>query len=89
MENWDEKVQRIIEDNIHENITALSAQPSRGSNFLYKVLEYTGKKNILEVWPNFEAFFRGGMAIDLYKPQLQALFPGNKVKYYQAYNASE
>jgi len=52
-------------------------------------LEYTGKKNIFEVWPNFEVFFRGGMAIELYKPQLQALFPGNKVKYYQVYNASE
>ena len=89
MENWDEKVQLIIEDTIDKNITFLSGQPSRGSNFLYKVLEYTGKKNILEVWPNFECFFRWGMAIDLYKPQLQALFPGNKVKYYQAYNASE
>jgi len=89
MDNRDEKVQRIIEDTIDKNITSLSGQPSRGSNFLYKVLEYTGKKNILEVWPNFEAFFRWGMAIDLYKPQFQALFPGNKVKYYQVYNASE
>jgi len=89
MENRDEKVQRIIEETVDKNITCMNAQPSRGSNFLYKVLEYTGKKNILEVWPNFEVFFRGGMAIDLYKPQFQALFPGNKVKYYQAYNASE
>jgi len=52
-------------------------------------LEYTGKKNILEVRPNFELFFRGGMAVDLYRPQLDALFGSNKVKLYQAYNASE
>ncbi len=89
IENRDEKAQRMIEDIVDKNITFLNGQPSRGSNFLYKVLEYTGKKNILEVWPKFELFFRGGMAIDLYKPQLQALFPGNKVKFYQAYNASE
>ena len=89
MENRDEKVQCIIDDTEHKNITFLNGQPSRGSNFLYKVLEATGKKNILEVWPNFELFCRGGMAIDLYKPQFQTLFPGNKVKYYQVYNASE
>jgi hypothetical protein len=89
MENRDEKAQRMIEDTVHKNITFISGQPSRGSNFLYKVLEYTGKKNILEVRPNFEVFFRGGMAIDLYKPQFQTLFPGNKIKFYQAYNASE
>ena len=89
MENRDEKVELIIEDTIDKNISFLSGQPSRGSNFLYKVLEYTGKKNILEVWPKFEVFFRWGMAIDLYKPQLEALFPSKKMKYYQAYNASE
>jgi len=79
----------MIEDTVDKNITFLNGQPSRGSNFLYKVLECTGKKNILEVRPNFELFCRGGMAIDLYKPQFHALFPGNKVKYYQVYNASE
>ena len=89
IENRDEKAQRMIEDTVDKNITFLNGQPSRGSNFLYKVLEYTGKKNILEVWPNFELFFWGGMAVDLYRPQLQALFWGNKVKLYQAYNASE
>ena len=58
MENRDEKVQLMLEDTIDKNITFYSGQPSRGSNFFYKVLEYTGKKNILEVRPNFEAFFR-------------------------------
>jgi len=89
IENWEEKAQRMIEDTVNKNITFLNGQPSRWSNFLYKVLEYTGKKNILEVRPNFELFFRGGMAVDLYRPQLDALFGSNKVKLYQAYNASE
>lgn len=89
IENRDEKAQRMIEDTVNKNITFINGQPSRWSNFLYKVLEYTGKQNILEVWPNFELFFWGGMAVDLYRPQLQTLFWGNKVKLYQAYNASE
>lgn len=89
IENREEKAQRMIEDTVNKNITFLNGQPSRWSNFLYKVLEYTGKKNILEVRPNFELFFWGWMAIDLYKPQLEALFGSSKVKLYQAYNASE
>ena len=89
IEDREEKSQRMIEDTLHKNITFLNGQPSRWSNFLYKVLEYTGKKNILEVWPNFELFFRWGMAVDLYRPQLETLFGSNKVKLWQAYNASE
>lgn len=89
MDNREEKSQLMIEETINKNITSLNGQPSRWSNFLYKVLEYTGKKNILEVRPNFEFFFWGGMAIDLYRPQLEKIFWGNKVKLYQVYNASE
>lgn len=89
MDNREEKVQKIIETTVDKNITFLNGQPSWGSNFLYKVLEYTGKKNILEVWPNFELFFWGGMAIDLYRAQFAKLFPSSAVKYYQVYNASE
>lgn len=89
IENREEKMQNIIESTINKNITAISWQPSRWVNLLHKILEYTGKKNILEVWPNFEFFFRWGMSIDLYKHQLNALFPSDKVKYYQVYNASE
>ena len=58
MENREEKMQKMIEEGLTENITFISGQPSWGSNFLYKVLEYTGKKNILEVRPNLEIFFR-------------------------------
>ncbi len=89
MENREEKVQKIIEATVDKDITFLSGQPSWGSDLLYKVLEYTGKKNILEVRPHFELFFRGGMAIDLYRAQFEQLIPSEKMKYYQAYNASE
>ncbi|MFZ2150481.1 MAG: GH3 auxin-responsive promoter family protein [Candidatus Absconditicoccaceae bacterium] len=89
MENREEKSPKIIESTVNKNITSLSGQPSWGSNFLYSVLEYTSKKNILEVWPQFEVFFWGGMCIDLYRPQFNELFPSRKVKYYQIYSASE
>lgn len=89
IDNREEKTSRMIEEWLDENITFFNGQPPRCSNFMYKLLEYTGKKHILEIWPNIELFFRWWVAIDLYKSHFQSLFPWPKVKYYQVYNASE
>lgn len=89
MEDREEKVKKIIETTENENVTSISWQPSWMSNFLYRVLEYTWKKNILEVRPNLELFFRWWMAIHLYKTQLENLIPSKQMKFYQIYNASE
>jgi hypothetical protein len=58
IENWEEKVQAIIESTVNQNITFINGQPGWLLNFLYKMLEYTKKENILEVRPNLELFFR-------------------------------
>ncbi len=89
IENREEKVQAIIENTVNQDITFINGQPGWLLNFLYKMLEYTHKDNILEVWPNLELFFRWGLPIDMYKPQFEKLIPSKKMKYYQVYNASE
>lgn len=89
LEDRELKSEKIIEETINENITWISGQPSRCTQFLYKVLEKTGKKNIHEIWPNLEVFFGWGMAVDLYRNNLKELFPDKKFRYRQSYNASE
>jgi len=89
MDNWEEKVHAIIQTTIHKDIRFINGQPGRLLNLLYKVLEYTGKKNILEVRPNVELFFWWGLPIDLYKSQFEKLLPSKTMQYYQIYNASE
>ncbi len=89
IENWEKKVQAIIERTIDQDITFINGQPGWLLNFLYKVLEYTGKDDILQVRPNLELFFRWGLPIDMYKSQFEKLLPSKNMKYYQAYNASE
>jgi hypothetical protein len=89
IDNREEKVQAIIERTIDKDITFINGQPGWLLNFLYKTLEYTKKEHILEVRPNVELFFRGGLPIDLYKSQFTKLIPSVKMKYYQNYNASE
>jgi hypothetical protein len=53
------------------------------------VLEKTGKKNILEVWPNLEVYFHGGVNFNPYREQYKKLIPKADFKYYEIYNASE
>ena len=53
------------------------------------VLEDAGKHHLLEVWPNLEVYFHGGVSFEPYREQYQKLLPKTDFKYYEIYNASE
>ena len=89
IEDREEKSNKIIQENLSQNITWITWQPSRCTQFLYKVLDKTGKSHIHELRPDFEVFFGWGMSVDLYVDNLKELFPNPKFKYRQSYNASE
>ncbi len=89
MSEWETKMEAIIDETINENITSLAGVPSWMLVFLNRVLERTGKKNILEVWPNLEVYFHGGVNFNPYKEQYKKLIPKTDFKYYETYNASE
>lgn len=89
MSEWEIKMEAIINETIHENITSLVGVPSWMLVLLNKVLEKTGKNNILEVWPNLEVYFHGGVNFNPYREQYKNLIPKNDFKYYETYNASE
>lgn len=89
MANWETKMPAIVKETINENVTSLAGVPSWMLVLLNNVLETTGKKDILEVWPNMEVFFHGGVSFDPYLNQFQQLLPANHIKYYETYNASE
>ena len=89
MSNWEEKMQAIVDETIHENVTSLTGVPSWMLVLLNNVLETTGKSNLLEIWPNLEVYFHGGVSFTPYKDQYKALLPNKNFKYYEIYNASE
>ena len=89
IEDREAKLDAVVKHTVKKNITSINGQPGWLLTLLYKVLEYTGKKSILEVRPNLEVFFWWGLPITLYKEQLAKLIPGSQMKYYQVYNASE
>ncbi|WP_396163349.1 GH3 auxin-responsive promoter family protein [Flavobacterium sp.] len=89
MGDWETKLPAIINETINENVTSLAGVPSWMMVLLQKTLETTGKSNLLELWPNAEVYFHGGVSFEPYKEQYKKLFPKDSFKYYEIYNASE
>lgn len=89
IEEFDEKVEKIIQESLDENVTSLAGVPSWYLVLLKRVLEHTGKSNILEVWPNLEVFIHGGINFDPYREQYQNIIPSASMNYMETYNASE
>ncbi len=89
MSEWETKLDAIIKSTLTENVTSFAGVPSWMLVLLNKVLQETGKTNLMEVWPNLEVYFHGGVSFDPYRAQYQKLLPKNDFKYYEIYNASE
>ena len=88
MDQWEEKIEKMAEITSKENVTNLAGVPSWGLILLHRILEKTGKSNILDVWPNFEAIFHGGVNFVPYRNQFEKISsPG--INYIENYNASE
>ncbi|MGY0406735.1 MAG: GH3 auxin-responsive promoter family protein [Polaribacter sp.] len=89
MDEWETKMDAIIDETIDENITSLAGVPSWMLVLLNKILERTGKQHILEVWPNLEVYFHGGVNFNPYREEYKKIIPSDNFKYYEIYNASE
>jgi hypothetical protein len=89
IEEFEEKIEKIIEYSLGEDVTSFAGVPSWYLVLLKRVLEVTGKNNILEVWPNLEVFTHGGVKFEPYREQYEKLFPSDSMHYMETYNASE
>ena len=89
MSDWEYKMQAIVNETVNENVTSLAGVPSWMLVLLNNVLESTGNRSILDVWPNLEVYFHGGVSFLPYVDQYKSIIPSKSFKYYEIYNASE
>lgn len=89
IEQFEKKIQEIAKTSIHENVTSFAGVPSWNLVLMKYILEYTGKRNLLEVWPNLELFIHGGIAFEPYREQFRKIIPSDTMQYMETYNASE
>ncbi len=88
MGEWEEKLNRMAEESIHEDIRSISGIPSWTSVLIRKVLDITGASNLKEVWPNLELYMHGGVNFAPYIEEFKKYMPSD-IQYLETYNASE
>ena len=89
MEDWNYKIDAIINETKSENVTSLAGVPSWMLVLLNRILKETNTNQICEVWPNIEVYFHGGVSFKPYLNQYKKLIGKDDMRYYEIYNASE
>ena len=89
MDEWESKIEMIARATINENVTSIAGVPSWTLLLIKHILAKANKNNLLEVWPNLELYFHGGVNFTPYREQFKELIPTNKMNYFETYNASE
>lgn len=87
--SFDQKVDLLCKEALQHDVRTFSGVPTWNLIMCERILEHTGKKNMLEVWPNMELFIHGGISFKPYKAQYEKLFPSDEMRYLETYNASE
>ncbi|WP_288444098.1 GH3 auxin-responsive promoter family protein [uncultured Chryseobacterium sp.] len=87
MEDWETKVDKIIEETEHENMTLISGIPPWLIMYFEKLTEKHGKK-IKQLFPNLQLIVTGGVNYEPYRDKMEDLL-GGKVDIVQTFPASE
>lgn len=87
IDDWETKVDTIIEETLPENMSVISGIPSWVQMYFERIQHKTGEK-IGDVFKNFELFIYGGVNFEPYRQKFEALI-GRKVDSIELYPASE
>lgn len=90
MDKWEEKLEKMADICVNENVTSILGVPTWTIVLLDKIMEKKGAKSMLEIWPEFEVFVHGAVNFQPYRELFKTkYFPSDHVKYLEIYNASE
>ena len=88
IDDWETKVDAIIDETVAEDMTLISGIPSWVQFYFERILAQTGKAHIKDVFPNFNLFVYGGVNFEPYRSRFEKLI-GRKVDSIETYPASE
>jgi hypothetical protein len=87
IEDWETKVNKVVEETIHQNMTIISGIPSWVQTYFEKLVDASGK-TIGDLYQNLELFIYGGLNYEPYRPKFEKLI-GRKLNSIELYPASE
>lgn len=85
--DWNEKVNKIVEETEVENMTLISGIPSWVQTY-FEILVKKHNKKVSELFPNFSLFIYGGVNYEPYRSKFEELV-GKKIDSIELYPASE
>jgi phenylacetate-coenzyme A ligase PaaK-like adenylate-forming protein len=87
IEEWEEKLDKIVEETIHQNMTLISGIPPWMQMYFDRLTEKSGKK-IADLFPDFSVMVQGGVNFEPYKAKLYESI-GKKIDCIELFPASE
>ena len=87
IEEWEEKLDKIVEETISQNMTLISGIPPWMQMYFDRLVEKSGKK-VGELFPNFSVMVQGGVNFEPYKAKLYESI-GRKIDCIELFPASE
>lgn len=88
IEDWETKVDKIVEETINEDMTLISGIPPWLVMYFERLIEKSGKKNVIEIFPNLQLMVTGGVNYNPYKEKIDDLI-GKELDVVQTYPTSE
>ena len=88
IDDWETKLDKIVEETLSQDMRLISGIPPWVQMYYEKLLEKTGKKNVLEVFPNYSLFMYGGVNFEPYRAKLEELV-GKRLDSIETFPASE
>lgn len=88
IDDWETKVDKIVEETINENMTLISGIPAWVQMYFERLVEKSGGKKIKDIFPNFSLFVYGGVNFKPYEKRFEELI-GKKIDSVELYPASE
>jgi hypothetical protein len=88
IDDWDERVSRIVEEAPGWNIGALAGIPSWILLMLQKIVQHHKLQTIHDIWPNLIVYASGGVAFETYADDFKQLF-AKELTIMDTYLASE
>lgn len=88
IEDWESKLDKIVEETLDQNMSLISGIPPWVQMYYERLLERSGKKRVLDIFPNFSVFVYGGVNFEPYRAKLEELV-GARIDSVETYPASE
>ncbi|WP_421944316.1 GH3 auxin-responsive promoter family protein [Pedobacter sp.] len=88
IEDWEQKVEAIVEETISEDMTLISGIPPWVQMYFDKLSEKASGKKIKDIFKNFSLFIYGGVNFEPYRAKIEQSI-GKKLDSIETYPASE